>query len=307
MVQSRPFVSVIIPVFNDVEHLKICLQALEKQTYSQSLYEVVVIDNGSDKEQDIKGVVTQFKQAIAIDESLPGSYVARNQGISIAKGDVIAFTDADCIPATNWIQNGVKHLQSTPNCGLVAGKIEVYFQDDNNISPVEIYESITAFPQQKLVEKYGYGAMANVFTFKKVINNVGTLNSNLKSHGDVEWGQRVRASGYQLFYADDACVAHPARYSFEQLYKRTIRLVGGKFDLENYKANSILERNFKYFELLAKDLFSIPIALAFHLFLDSRLSGFKQRLTFSYVVLYVRSIGVWEKIRLKLGGNSARE
>ncbi|HAA30818.1 MAG TPA: glycosyl transferase family 2, partial [Cyanobacteria bacterium UBA8553] len=78
--QSHPFVSVIVPVFNDAKRLKICLDALEHQTYPKHLYEVIVVDNGSDKNEDIEGVVAQFGQAIASYESIPGSYAARNKG-----------------------------------------------------------------------------------------------------------------------------------------------------------------------------------------------------------------------------------
>lgn len=98
------FVSVIIPVLNDSERLKLCLEALEHQTYPKKLYEVIVVDNGSD--QSIGSVVSKFTQATATAESHPGSYVARNKGILIAQGDIIAFTDADCIPALDWIEKG---------------------------------------------------------------------------------------------------------------------------------------------------------------------------------------------------------
>lgn len=49
-----PFVSVIIPVFNDQEPLKLCLAALAKQTYPRSQYEVIVDDNGSNNRKQIK-------------------------------------------------------------------------------------------------------------------------------------------------------------------------------------------------------------------------------------------------------------
>ena len=80
------FVSVIIPVYNDAERLKKCLLALEKQTYPQAQYEVIVVDNAS--EENIKDVVSQFPQARLTFENSPGSYAARNQGISIAKGEL---------------------------------------------------------------------------------------------------------------------------------------------------------------------------------------------------------------------------
>ena len=105
---SNLFVSVIIPVYNDSERLKLCLEALENQTYSKDLYEVIVVDNAS--EEDIKSIVGQFSQAKYTYESQSGSYVARNKGISIARGEILAFTDSDCIPASDWIEKGVANL-----------------------------------------------------------------------------------------------------------------------------------------------------------------------------------------------------
>ncbi|HAA33075.1 MAG TPA: glycosyl transferase family 2 [Cyanobacteria bacterium UBA8553] len=302
---SGLFVSAIIPVYNDAERLKICLAALENQTYPKDLYEVIVVDNGSDQAQDIKGVVAQFSCAIATYESIPGSYAARNQGISLAKGDIIAFTDSDCIPAPNWIENGVKNLLQVPNCGLVAGKIEIFFKDSSHITPVELYESITAFPQKKLLEQQRGGATANVFTFKKVIEKVGLFNPNLKSNGDLEWGRRVYSSGYQQIYADDTCVAHPARYSLKELYRRTIRLVGGLYDLQMKPEPSFFKRNKIFLETLVKNSVP-PLMFVFNVFFNSSLKGIGQKVKVSGVMFFVRYVSAWEIIRLKLGGVSAR-
>lgn len=300
------FVSVIIPVFNDAKHLEICLQALENQTYPKSQYEVIVVDNGSDTEQDIAGVVAQFGQAFSSYESSPGSYAARNKGISLAKGDVIAFTDADCIPATNWIEQGVKNLLQVPNCGLVAGKIEIFFKDLNKLTTVELYESIMALPQKEFLEKHRYGATANVFTLRSVIDQVGLFDASLKSSGDVEWGQRVASFGYQQIYAEDTCVAHPARYSFKQLYKRTIRHAGGTYDLHRRKDSSFFQSNKIFIKSLVQDL-TPPLMFAFNVFVDSRLKGFEPKLKVSLIMFLIRYVSAWEKIRLKLGGVSARE
>jgi glycosyltransferase involved in cell wall biosynthesis len=304
--RSSPFVSVIIPVFNDGDRLKICLDALENQTYPTSLYEVIVVDNGSDPEENIEGIAAQFGQAIAKSETAPGSYAARNKGISLAKGEVIAFTDADCIPHPDWIANGVKHLLRSHNCGLVAGKIEIFFKNPNRVTPVELYESITAFPQKQLLEKRRYGATANLFTFKKVIEQIGCFNPNLKSNGDVDWGKRVFACGYNQVYAEDACVQHPARHSFGQLYKRTIRLAGGVYDLQKQKNHSVLKRNLLFIKELALDLIP-PLMFVFNAFGDSRLPTINQKLKVSLVMFFVRYATAWELLKLKAGAISARE
>ena len=297
---SANFVSVIIPVFNDSERLKICLQALEKQTYSKDSYEIIVVDNAS--KEDIKSVVSQFSQAKYTYENQPGSYVARNQGISIAKGEMLAFTDSDCIPASDWIEKGVKNLSSTPKCGLVAGKIELFFQNPNKPTAVELYEKIELnFFQDEKIQKYQFGMTANIFTFKDVINNVGNFDSTLKSGGDQEWGQRVFAAGYKQVYADDALVAHPARHSFPQLNKRITRLVGGKFDRLRSTNPSSID--------IAKDIvktFKPPFRSFYRAWKNDNLNGSYQKLQFISVMFFARYIVISEKIRLYLGSSSQR-
>jgi len=211
---SEHFVSVIIPVYNDLERLKICLNALENQTYPRSLYEVIVVNN--DPAEDIESHIAQSDNFRVICESRRGSYAARNKGILNAKGPVIAFTDSDCIPREDWIEKGVETLLSQPNIGLVAGKIRVVVRDPENPTAIELYEKIVAFPQKYYVERQKYGATANLFTFRNVIEKVGCFNDRLLSSGDFDWGTRVFAAGYKQIFAADACVLHPARRTFRQ-------------------------------------------------------------------------------------------
>ncbi|NJM17451.1 MAG: glycosyltransferase [Richelia sp. RM2_1_2] len=302
---SSPFVSVIIPVFNDAERLKICLEAIDVQTYPKSLYEVIVVDNGSDEGQNIKGVVEQFTSAIATYESTPGSYAARNRGISLAKGKVIAFTDADCIPALDWLEKGVKNLLAMDNCGLVAGKVNLFFKNPQQPTPVELYESITAFPQERLLNNRKAGATANVFTFKAVFDRVGLFNANLKSNGDMEWGKRVYEAGYQQIYAEDTCVAHPTRYSWADLYKRTVRLAGGVYNLYIKPDDHFIQRQ-KMFARLLFDSIVPPVNFAINAFQDSRLQSFEQKIKVSLTMCFVRYVSAWELTRLKLGGTANR-
>lgn len=295
---SNPFVSVVIPVFNNFEALKICLEALDNQTYPKSFYEVIVVDNGSD--EDLTALVSQFGQ-IAAHESRPGSYVARNKGISLAKGDIIAFTDSDCIPVLDWIEKGVANLLSVSNCGLVAGEIEFLFKNPNQPTVVELYDSVTFLQQQKYVEVKKFGTTANLFTLKSVINDIGYFNDTLKSGADREWGQRVFSAGYKQIYADDTCVAHPARHSLDQLYKKTVRVVGGYQDAKKKTGYS--------WSLFVKDILadlSPPLRIFFRIWSNKKLKGHKQKFQFTYVVLFIKYLHAWEKIRLQLGGSSTR-
>ncbi|WP_416670028.1 glycosyltransferase [Egbenema bharatensis] len=301
---ATPFVSVVIPVFNDAVRLQRCLEALEQQTYPSDRYEVIVVDNGSDSEAQIAQVVAACPQAIVSQELTPGSYAARNKGISMAQGEVIAFTDADCIPALNWIEQGVRYLTQTPNCGLVVGRIEMFFEE-NRETPVALYESVTAFPQEQLLKEHQGGATANVFTFKRVIEQVGAFNPYLKARGDLEWGKRVYQSGYSQQFASDVQVAHPARSSYSDLYKRTVRLAGGIYDLQQLQSHSSLKRHFQFSRTLIQNLVP-PVSFIWNTLFDPRLPRLDQKLKVAWVMILVRYVSAWEMLRLKLGGQSFR-
>ena len=297
---KHPFVSVIIPVFNDPTRLKLCLAALENQTYPQSHYEVIVIDNGSHKQQDIQKVVDQFGQAKMTEELTPGSYVARNKGIEVSKGEAIAFTDADCIPERDWLEQGIYHLQTTPNCGQVIGKIEIFFFNPQHPTSIELYESITAFPQQRLLQQFHAGATANVFTWREVINRVGKFDTQLKSNGDLEWGSRVYAQGYQQVYSELALVHHPARRTWQELCTRTQRLAGGNYNLKLKPARSVWQRQIIFLRILLQNLIP-PVLFGINTFLLAGSLDIGQKLKVSSVMVFVRYITAWETLRLKLG------
>lgn len=291
-----PFVSVIIPVFNDNERLKICLQALKTQTYPVDGYEVIVIDNNS--QEDVQSIIDQLDYVILSYEKRPGSYVARNTGLSCAKGEIIAFTDADCIPASDWIEKGVATLRSQSNIGLVAGRIDLFARDSKKPNPIELYESIAlSFPQDKFVEDGKFGVTANLFTFKAVFNDVGLFDETLKSGGDRQWGERVFAKGYRQIYADDVCVKHPARDSWEDLRKRSIRMIGGEYDLVKRSHTSTLDA-LKDLVLFLKP----PFRSFFRIWTDKRLHGTQQKFQFTVVMLRLRWVSIQERLRLQLGG-----
>lgn len=305
--KSEFLVSVIIPVFNDVTGLNNCLQALNNQTYDKNIYEIVVVDNNSD--EDIKSIVDKFHAHYA-HEIQPGSYVARNKGISVAKGEIIAFTDADCIPSSDWLEKGVNKLLNTPDCGLVGGKIEVTFKNPAQPTAVELFDSITAFPQQHFIEKDNFSATANAFTFRSVIEDVGCFNSKLKSNGDREWGNRVFSSNYKLIYADDACVFHPARNSYAQMRKKYARLVGGQYDLQQnqniYSLKLFVRSVLRDLKYLIFQVLELLFAKKIHSVVDTRINNTWYQIQLTRLILFIRYVMVTERIRLHFGGQSQR-
>ena len=286
---ASPLVSVIVPVYNDAERLKLCLEALAAQDYP--CYEVIVADNGS-TDREVERVCEAFGVTF-VTETKVGSYAARNTGVSLAKGELLAFTDADCIPEPQWLARGVKRFVKTPNCGLVGGRIRVFAQDPERPTTVELYEVALAFPQRTYVENSRYGATANVFTSRAVFEEVGPFNERLRSGGDREWGQRVAAAGYTLVYAHEACVRHPARRTFAELYKKSHRTVGGLRDTDARWSTAAM---------LLKEYLKPPVKLSLQVLRDEQ-HGFslQQKVRVCGVALASRLMNAAETVKLWAG------
>lgn len=290
MYEKLPFVSVIIPVFNHCVSLRSCLYALTHQTYPQELYEIVVIDNNSN--EDIASVTQSFRPLKLSFEATPGSYSARNKGISIARGQVLGFTDADCIPDPDWIQKGVQRLSEAPDCGLVAGRINFFFENPERPTVAELFDSQTFLNQKKYIETENYGATANVFTFREVFDKVGLFNTQLKSGGDREWGKRVHAAGYRLVYADDVRIAHPARHSIKALKTKVLRVTEGQ-----YTSDSSSKPLIPAFSEFLKDA-KPYLGYAVEVLTDKRTRNFGYKLGLIRTHIILRYARAWKKFQL---------
>jgi len=226
---ENPIVSVIIPVFNDVRGLELCLRALRAQSFPASDFEIIVVDNNSN--EDLSAATRAFENLKLLSEAQKGSYAARNHGVRAARGAILAFTDADCLPAVDWLEKGVERLSGDSSAGIVGGAIELFFADAERPTAVELFESLTYFDQKHFVENLHFSATANLFTRRSVFDKAGFFSADLRSGGDYEWGRRVFGNGYRLIYAEEVRVMHPARRTVRELLQRRRRIRGGAWQL----------------------------------------------------------------------------
>ncbi len=222
---ATPFVTVIIPVRDD-PRLTQCLAALAAQTYPVDSLEVLVVDNGSVEPPDEARRV--LPQARMITEEKPGSYAARNAALAEARGDILAFTDADCLPCPDWLTRGVEAVTSVEKDRVVGGRIELTYERPCQKSIAEVHEAVFGFRQREYVELGHYAATANMLTRRRVFDRVGPFNANTLSGGDREWGRRAFAAGMELRYTPDAVVRHPARATVGELLAKRRRVTLGQ-------------------------------------------------------------------------------
>lgn len=224
------YVSVIIPVYNDQSGIDSCLAALAVQSYPQKQYEVIVIDNASDPPISINPIYSNFTRLAVCHTQ--GSYAARNAGLAIGHGDILAFTDADCIPDRNWITTGVKAMIDNNYCFIIGGEIK--FLLSKKPTAVERYQSIVGFMQRENIENRGFSATANLFATKTQFAKVGLYDEKLLSGGDRDWCWRAEKAGFFIKYTTEAIVHTLPRNSLSTAIRQVRRVAGGRFFLKRY-------------------------------------------------------------------------
>jgi cellulose synthase/poly-beta-1,6-N-acetylglucosamine synthase-like glycosyltransferase len=216
-----PAVSVIVPFYGtDVTALGRTLASLAGQDYPGSV-EVIVVDNHErPRLTDAVGPATH-----RLHEPRPGSYAARNAGLARASGEVIAFTDADCVCAPDWLRQGVLALARQPGLGCVGGAIRPRPRDAGGPSLAERYDGYFHMRQEFYVRQFRFAVTANCFVHREVLVALGGFDTRLHSGGDRDLGPRIVAAGWEVTYAAGAVVHHESR-GLRSLFYKARRLAG---------------------------------------------------------------------------------
>lgn len=219
-------VAVVIPVWNGEAVLGRCLDALARQTLPRKAYQIIVVDNGST--DATRRVARSYTGVELLEESRPGSYVARNLGIERVRAPITAFTDADCQPAPDWLEQMLRTAAANPGFGVLAGKIELFDEIAQEREVFGDYERLFSFPQAHAAR--GNCATANWASETALLKALGGFDAALKSGGDRQMALRIRDSGHPLIYVPAMVVRHPVRASRAELVRKRQRLSGGRWD-----------------------------------------------------------------------------
>ncbi len=218
MTNARPEISVIIPHYNQLPLLRLCLETLERQTIDRSRYEIIVADNGEPGGVDI--IKREYPDALFLSVAERGAAHARNAGMFAAQGDIFAFIDADCRASPDWLAAGLEALSSAD---LVGGAIKITVDNDASPSPVEAFEKVFAFRQRDYIARKRFSVTANLMASRRAAEAIGSFTNGLPE--DVDWCRRGVALGFHLAFNPKSIVSHPARRNWSELTGKWDRLI----------------------------------------------------------------------------------
>lgn len=203
--QQEKRYSVIVPAYNAEKTLGACLEALLQQSVNCDKYEIIVVDDGS---TDRTIEVANGYSARVLGQNHLGPACARNLGAKVAIGDFLLFTDADCIPTFNWIEEIVRPLENDP---LVAGVKGSYRTFQANliarVAQVEFEEKYARLRRQKCIDFVDTGSAA---FRKETFWEMGGFDPGFPSasNEDTELSFNLVSRGWNLIFAETAIVYH---------------------------------------------------------------------------------------------------
>lgn len=186
-------VSIVIPAFNEAEHISKCIQSLMNQKTSQN-YEVIIVDNAStDATFDTANKYKGKLDLKVLKEPLKGRGQARFTGCRIAKGDIILSLDGDSQAPPDWIEKMTAPL-ADPNIVAVTGtgKIEDCSRRIN--VTFNTFQPLSMIIYRMLFRHYwltGFNFAIKTDVYKKA----GEFNPKITSNEDTELAFRVAKHG----------------------------------------------------------------------------------------------------------------
>ena len=219
------FISIIIPTYNSKAFLLQCINSLEKQSYSD--YEIIIVDDGSTdgtynyiKNKKWKVKLRVFKQ------NRKGPAAARNLGAKHAKGEILAFTDADCIAPKKWLRNLIKAYKKFPEVVGVGGPLEP--SKNNLVAKIEKFKNKYLHKMgNKIIigkEEVPVGFTNNMSYKANIFRKFDGFNERFdKPAGeDFDLKQRICKKGYKVAYIPNPTI-HMEPYDLDYFLRQILK------------------------------------------------------------------------------------
>jgi GT2 family glycosyltransferase len=211
MGQEHPFISIVIPAYNQPGQLAVCLRACSRQDYPHDRFEVIVVDDGGVMPLD--EVINEFRGVLTLtllQQQNAGPAAARNTGAAEARGEFLAFTDQDCAPASNWLEALAAQFVASPKCG-VGGQTRNALMHNlySTASQLLVSYLVAYYNHSGAPERVPFFPSCNLAFPTERFRDVGGFNVSFPYAGeDRELCDRWQHLGYRMIHAPEAVVYH---------------------------------------------------------------------------------------------------
>jgi GT2 family glycosyltransferase len=218
-------ISVVIPHFNQPELLARCLASLTRAA-DEPAAEIIVVDNGSRELPD--AVVARHPGVRLSREAEPGPGPARNHGVTLSKGALLAFIDADCVAAPGWLAAIARRFED-PATMVLGGDVQILHANPARPTGLECFEAEFGYRMEHYIRRENFTGTGNLAMRREVFDRVGGF-AGIGIAEDRDWGQRAHAQGIGITWAPEMLAFHPARTTFAELARKWDRHTAHDFE-----------------------------------------------------------------------------
>lgn len=235
------FVSVVVPTYKRQEKLSQTLESLRDQTYPKNSFEVLIVEDGSREAQEVVERIFSLSKLNYhyFWQENAGPAKARNLGVDKAKGEIIAFTDDDCVVPENWLEKIVEGFKKHPEVAGVGGYLEANEEmlKKNIFARYERFVSRRDYVQtdRELISGFTNpaGGTNNVAYKKKVLEEAQGFDESFPvaagEDADLKW--RITQKGHQLLFIP-LKVEHHQTYTLSSFLKQSFNRGIGSYYFE---------------------------------------------------------------------------
>lgn len=219
----EPLVSIVIPAFNSEATIKDLLDSLMVLDYRRDRLEIILVDGGS---TDRTREIAQAYPIKVIVEKRRGINVARNIGVKNSRGEIIVFTDTDCVVPKDWIRKIVRDFRDK-RIGCLGGSALGYrggflskYADLSVVPALRRFKRCELLDCVKLLLRYPAGC--NMAFRREAIERAGLFDERIRYGFDEDdLVERVCKTGYLMLLDPEVIVWHKHRESLRDLLKQS--------------------------------------------------------------------------------------
>ncbi len=233
---SPPFFSIIIPTYNRPQALAACIEAIQQLDYPKDFFEVIIVDDGSPN--PLKASDFKSDDGIAISilrQNNGGPASARNLGASQADGDILAFTDDDCTPASRWLSELAQAFHNSPT-SLIGGRT-LNALDTNpysTTSQIIVDEAYAYFLSRE--DDLRFFSSNNIALPAHLFLEIGGFNASLRTSEDRDFCDRWIQEKHPLVYAPKALVYHRHHLTLTKFCRQHFQYGRGAYRFHQLRA-----------------------------------------------------------------------
>lgn len=198
---GRPFISIVIPAYNEEAVIADCLDSVYNQTLPNREYEVVVVNNCStDKTEQI----ARSSGVRIINEPKKGYVCALRTGCAAALGEIIAVTDADTIVPKDWAEKICHSFRQDPQIIAVGG--------GTILKPGFLFAKLAETFLNITSPLLGYFVGYNFSVRRDIYEKSGGFRADMNLNADTEFSLRLRKYGKTVFLKNNAVITSSRHY-----------------------------------------------------------------------------------------------